>query len=145
MLYKLLNYYTEKKIFSKRLLVRKCLVRDLHEQEAVIQKQMDGDKATNLVYGDESDGIKANIQIIKERISVDDSYTKAANYFQHDAKRKYIVNQNYLKYLNAIDYLYKTSAVSVGAGIYTAPEQVYKIINDVRGFFNELENTLAIK
>ena len=50
-----------------------------------------------------------------------------------------------MRYLNAVDYLYKTSSISVNAGIYTAPDNVYRIINEVEASFVELERTLVLK
>jgi hypothetical protein len=85
------------------------------------------------------------MEMIKSRISVDDSYTKITNYFQRDEKRRYMINQNFMRYLNAVDYLYKTSSISVNAGIYTAPDNVYRIINEVEASFVELERTLVLK
>lgn len=145
MFYNLLNYYIEKKIFNKRLLVRKRLVNDLHEQEDLIKKHQIDDKATSIFDNTDIERIHSQISVIKERIAVDDSYSKVVNYFQHDEKRRYVVNQNFMKYIDAINYLYKTSAISVSVGIYTAPDHVYIIINEVKNFFNELEEALAIK
>ena len=144
-MYKILNYFLEKRISDKRVNVRKLLANDLREQEDLAQKQKSGDKTTNLVYGSESETIEENIQMIKERISVDDSYAKLINYFQNDAKRKYMINQNYLKFLDALTYLYKTSSIAVSAGIYSAPEKIYRILKDVKVSFQELEKSLALK
>lgn len=138
MFYKIANYFLEKKITKLRLTIKKLLVNDLKEQKKLILKIKAKDEATCLVYGDRTEGIEKNIQTILNRLEIEDQYVLLFGYLKDDTKRKYIINNNFYKFLEAIKFLYSTSSISTNSGYLTAPGRVYYAISAVEDCFNEL-------
>lgn len=118
MLYKILNKITESKIEKLRPIAIKFLSNDI-----------------------EGPGAEASA----DRLEVDKKYILLINHFGSDNKRKYMINRNYLNFLKAIIYLYKTSSDSIRIGVFMAPAEVYSTINFVKKSFDEATTRLGIK
>ena len=80
-----------------------------------------------------------------ERLKVFRNYTLLYKHFESDQKRLYMINNNYLKFLKAIIFLYQTSRVSISAGILTAPSKFYSTIHTVQESFEYSINSLNLK
>jgi len=96
----------------------------------VAMKYLSGDLETNLDSGS------------AERLKVFRNYTLLYKHFENDQKRLYMLNNNYLKFLKAVIFLYQTSQAS--ASILTAPSEIYSTINTVQKSFEEAVITLNL-
>jgi hypothetical protein len=118
MFYRILNKITERKIAKLRPIAIKFLNNNMDERS----------RATST-----------------ERLEVDAQYLRLITYFAEDQKRRYMANRNYLNFLKAIIYLYTTSESSIQAGIFTAPAEIYYVINSVQKSFSETIRIFNIK
>jgi hypothetical protein len=82
---------------------------------------------------------------IVERLKVIKRHAVLRKYFETDQKRLYMVNKNYLNFLKAIMFLYRTSRASVSAGTFIAPTKVYHTIIAVQDSFRETVESLSLK
>lgn len=93
-----------------------------------------------------SDDIEKNDgKAVVERLKVVRNYALLHKHFETDQKRLYMINRNYLNFLKAIIYLYKTSNVAVSAGVLIAPAKIYRTIISVQDSFEEAINSLNLK
>lgn len=84
------------------------------------------------------ESINKNIDTVVRRLRVEKQYVMLVEQFNDDPKRKYMINYNFHKYLEAIKYLYHTSDINTKAGILTAASEVYSVINGTEKCFTEL-------
>lgn len=93
-----------------------------------------------------SDDIEKNDdKVVAERLKVVRNHALLHKHFEADQKRLYMINRNYLNFLKAIVFLYRTSQASVSAGVFTAPVEVYHTIVAVQESFNEATKSLSLK
>ena len=93
-----------------------------------------------------SDDVKKNDdKVISERLKVFRNHALLHKYFEADKKRLYIINRNYLNFLKAIMFLYKTSKHSVSLGVHTAPKEIYHTITAVQESFSDVTKSLSLK
>ncbi|KKS84896.1 MAG: hypothetical protein UV60_C0013G0013 [Parcubacteria group bacterium GW2011_GWA2_43_11] len=93
-----------------------------------------------------SDDIEKNDdKAITERLKVIRNHALLHKHFETDQKRLYMINRNYLNFLKAIVFLYRTSQVSVSAGVLNAPTEVYHTIIAVQDSFREATESLSLK
>ncbi len=93
-----------------------------------------------------SDDIERNDdEAVAERLKVVRNHALLHKHFEADQKRLYMINRNYLNFLKAIIFLYRTSEVSVSAGIHTAPAEIYHTITAVQESFSEATKSLSLK
>ena len=85
---------------------------------------------------------KNDEKTVAERLKVFRNYALLHKHFETDQKRLYMVNRNYLNFLKAIIFLYRTSKVSVSAGVLTAPAEIYHTITAVQESFGEMIKSL---
>lgn len=137
MFYKILNYFLETKISKLRPIIKKMLNLDLHEEEKLLEREKD---KTDVVAIDlvDVDDVNKRIALTRKRLQIDDKYIILIEHFKNESKRKYMMNQNYYKYLEALKYLYTTSDVMVKAGVLTAPAEIYFTINEVEKSIDDL-------
>lgn len=91
-----------------------------------------------------SDDIEKNdSEVVAERLKVVRNYVLLHKYFEIDQKRLFMINRNYLNFLKAIIFLYKTSHASVSVGVLTAPTEVYHTISVVQDSFKELAKSFS--
>ncbi len=88
---------------------------------------------------------KSDNETIAERIKVFRNYTLLHKHFETDQKRLYMINRNYLNFLKAILFLYRTSQTSVSAGVLVAPPEIYHTINAAQESFEEATKSLSVK
>ena len=88
---------------------------------------------------------KNDDETIAERLRVIRNHALLHEHFEADQKRLYMINRNYLNFLKAIIFLYRTSQVSVSAGVITAPTEVYQNIIAVQDLFREATKSLSLK
>jgi len=135
-----------KKVDKIRPIGVRFLGNALNQQEDLLVKIKGGKEiAVNTTYGSDTTPIEKNIEVIRSRINVDKQYAALLVYFNSDQKRSYMVNRNYLNYLRAIIFLYQTSKLSVSAGVYTAPAEIYQTITLVQESFKEMVASLSHK
>jgi thiamine kinase-like enzyme len=92
-----------------------------------------------------SDDIKKNDdKALADRLKVVRNHALLHKHFEADQKRLYMINRNYLNFLKAIIFLYRTSQVSVSAGVLTAPAEFYHTISAVQNSFEELTRSLSL-
>ena len=136
MIYRLLNSFLERKIEKIRPEAIGLLNRSAKAFDESFEK---ADLKVRKLFSDKwyLEQNKANKITVEARIAVDKQYILISHHYKYDAKRRYMVNSNYLKYLRAIIYLYSTGP-SAGTGILSAPAEVYAVINSVQKSFNEI-------
>ncbi len=83
-------------------------------------------------------------EAVAERLRVFRNYALLYKRFETDQKRLYMINRNYLSFLKAIIFLYRTSQASVSAGVLTAPEEIYRTINAVNESFQVATESLSL-
>jgi hypothetical protein len=137
LLYKVLNFFLEKKISKLRPIIKKMLTYDLQKEEGLIKRT---ENKTDVVAMDfiNADDMNKRIELIKKRLQIDNKYVILSDYVRTDSKRQYMINQNYYKYLEAIKYLYTTADIMAKAGVLTAPSEIYFAINAVEKSIDEL-------
>jgi len=93
-----------------------------------------------------SDDIERNNdEVVAERLKVVRHHALLHKHFEADYKRLYMINRNYLNFLKAIVFLYRTSNASVSAGVIIAPTEVYHTITSVQDSFNTATKSLSLK
>ena len=93
-----------------------------------------------------SDDIEKNDDpAVAERLKVVRNHALLHKHFETDQKRLYMINRNYLNFLKAIIYLYRTSNVAVSAGVLMAPAKIYHTITAVQDSFTEATEALSFK
>lgn len=146
MLYRILNKITKSRVDKIRPVGVSFLTRDLKQQEDLLEKIKEGkDQAVGLTHGSDTTRVTDTIKTIEDRIKIDRQYIALLKYFSSDQKRLYMMNRNYLNFLKAIIFLYKTSQASVSVGVLTAPAEVYHTINAVQDSFKELTKSLPLE
>jgi hypothetical protein len=88
---------------------------------------------------------KNDDKAVAERLKVVRNHTLLHKHFEADQKRLYMINRNYLNFLEAIVFLYRTSQASISAGVLTAPAEVYQTIVAVQDSFREATESLSLK
>lgn len=88
---------------------------------------------------------KTGDQVVSERFDVTQDYALLHRHFEGDQKRLYMINKNYVHFLRAIVFLYKTSQLSVASGVMAAPANIYQVINAVQDSFKEMTQSLSLK
>jgi hypothetical protein len=137
MLYRALNHSLGKKISKLRPIIKNILNGDLKNEEKLLERKND---KTDVVAQDSInvDDVNKRIETIKKRLQTEKKYIIVVDHFRNDIKRKYMINQNYYKYLEALKYLYATSDIMVRAAVLTAPSEVYFAINEVEKSIDDL-------
>lgn len=85
---------------------------------------------------------KSDNEATAGRLRVFHDYALLHKHFETDQKRLYMINRNYLDFLKAIIFIYRTSRVSVSAGVLTAPAEIYHTINAVQKSFKEVVKSI---
>lgn len=85
---------------------------------------------------------KSDNETTAERLMVFNDYVLLHKHFETDQKRLYMINRNYLNFLKAIIFIYRTSQVSVSTGVLTAPAKIYQTINAVQKSFKEVAKSI---
>ena len=143
MIYKILNKRLEKKIDTLLPKVGNVLHKDIDEQNILLDRLKRGEKIASMFADKER--IKEAKQTINQRLDVFSDYKILHTHLKNDQKRRYMINSNFYKFLKALEYLYKTSNLSVQTGQLTAPNEVYFAVNAVMKSFFELIEEYKLK
>ncbi len=146
MLHRILNQIVKQKVDRVRPVCVSLLTKDLVQQQALLGSiQVGKIEAVALMYGSDTQSVTGDIEAIKGRLKVDKQYDELSAYFATDYRRLYMVNRNYLKFLQAIVYLYRTGRSSISAGVPTASAEIYLGISATQKSFDEIIRLLALE
>jgi len=133
---KIQNRFLEKKIRKRRPVFRGLFTRDLRELEETKQKIREKDEIAS-IFAD-IDDVNEAIDTIKNRLKIEEQYVILVDHLRDDPVRKYMINNNFYKYLEANIYLCQSAKASIMAGDLTAPPEIYYAIHEIEKCFAEV-------
>ena len=151
MAHRFTNYFLEKQINKLRPRVHACLQQALEQSNKVLEQAVQGDIATRVVPEETINIIKQNVALTRSRMSVERHYVLLKDYYRHDAKRRQMVNANFLTFLQAVLNLYTAAPVlalsSVTEGQPANPmlqEQLKNAVIKVQNSFLDVLESVGI-
>ncbi len=137
MLTRLINWHYENKIEALRPKFLRMLKKDREEWEKTLQKIESGDEITTIVHPN-SDKALETLAIIQKRIDMDKKYIHLRGLAVKDITRRYMINSNYLKYMQTLIWIYQMSNAAVRAGEQMPLTDAFLVLQEVEKSFDVL-------
>lgn len=137
MLKRLISWHYENKIDALRPKFLRMLKKDFEEWQKTLQKIESGDEITTIVHPD-SDRAIETLAVIQKRMDMDKKYIHLKGLCARDVTRRYMINSNYLKYIQAIIWLYQMSDAAVRAGQQIPNTDAFLVLQEVEKSFDIL-------
>lgn len=137
MLKRLISWHYENKIDALRPKFLRMLKRDYEEWQKTLQKIEAGDEITTIVHSN-SDRAVETLAVIQKRMDMDKKYIHLKGLFARDVIRRYMINSNYLKYMQTVIWLNQMSNAAVQAGQQMPNTDAFLILQEVEKSFDVL-------